>query len=115
MKNTDQVEAGKEHPSSQAVESPHSAQPAFPCGHPLYMRTKDDVHYCAMYPDGLSHEDEDDEDEECCRVLVDLDQHCGKPITRVIHEPYTPAAFAIECCEECAESMISQGYIRGQK
>lgn len=55
--------------------------------------------------------DDEEEVDDPCEVLVDLDIRCGKPITRTVREPYTPAAFEIDCCDECAESFIQQGYL----
>ena len=51
-------------------------------------------------------------DDEGCQQLVDGPgcSPCGKPITHVVHERYTPAAFAIECCDDCADSLIRYGY-----
>lgn len=45
-----------------------------------------------------------------CEILVDFGERCGSPITCVAREPFTPAAFATDCCETCAESFASQGY-----
>lgn len=53
--------------------------------------------------------DEDDE-ENMCGVLVDLDSHCGKPITTIVEEPWTPGRFQIECCDDCAKGFIDEGY-----
>jgi hypothetical protein len=55
-------------------------------------------------------EQEDDDDEEGCQVMVDLGEYCNKPITTIVAEPYTPAAFQIECCDDCAKSHIDFGY-----
>lgn len=62
------------------------------------------------------HEDEDEgEEENPCMVLVDLGEHCGKPISRIAIEPYTPGRFKTECCEECFVSFMREGYIDGGK
>lgn len=53
-------------------------------------------------------------DEDRCTVLVDLDQRCDNPATMTVREPYTPAAFEIKCCQSCGESLVSQGYTRGE-
>lgn len=40
------------------------------------------------------------------------DTRCARPWTQVIHEPYTPAAFPIKCCDLCAASLVAFGYRR---
>jgi hypothetical protein len=57
---------------------------------------------------------EEAEEENPCEVFVDLGIRCGKPITTSVREPYTPAAFLIECCQDCAESFLQQGYLKGE-
>lgn len=51
-------------------------------------------------------------EEDSCEVLVDLGQHCGKPITSVVEEKWTPARDRIDCCNDCAESFVRQGYVK---
>ena len=55
------------------------------------------------------------DEETMCSVFVDLDIRCGKPITRIAIEPYTPGRFKTECCEDCWKSFMSGGYIDGGK
>lgn len=56
----------------------------------------DDEYHCSISPEGPG-------------------THCYNARTRTVYEPYTPGQFALECCEEHAESLISQGYLRGRK
>lgn len=58
-------------------------------------------------------DDEDDfDDETMCGVLVDgpEDGPCGKPITRIVEEPWTPGRFTVRCCDDCAQGFIDDGY-----
>jgi hypothetical protein len=56
-----------------------------------------------------------DEEENPCMVFVDLGIRCGKPITRIAIEPYTPGRFKTECCDDCWRSFMSEGYFDGGK
>jgi hypothetical protein len=57
------------------------------------------------------HDDEEEfDDETMCGVMVDLGSRCGKPITTVVEEPWTPGRFQIRCCDDCAANFISEGY-----
>lgn len=58
-----------------------------------------------------AHEDDFD-DENMCGVFVDLGERCGKGITSTVEEPFTPGRFQIECCSDCANDFVSNGYRR---
>lgn len=45
-----------------------------------------------------------------CEAYEDLDCRCKKEATRIVHEPYTPAAFTLMLCEDHARSQIDFGY-----
>lgn len=60
---------------------------------------------------GCTADDPCEDHEQRCEVGVDIDATCGKPATQVVREPYTPASFKVHCCDECARSLIHQGYI----
>ena len=47
---------------------------------------------------------------EPCEVFVDLGEKCGRPVTQTVTEPFTPAAFEIRCCDQCAANFREQGY-----
>ena len=62
-----------------------------------------------------------DDDDAGCRVMVDLDRRCGNPNTIVVFfrcSPSTefffsaPAAFKIECCDDCAKGFEYMGYLK---
>lgn len=67
--------------------------------------------------DGKAVDDDEEEfdEETMCGVFVDLGSRCGKPITRIAIEPFTPGRFKTECCEECFNSFMRDGYIDGGK
>jgi hypothetical protein len=54
------------------------------------------------------------DDEKQCSVQIDLGVRCKNPRSQVVREPFTPAAFEIPCCDQHAESLISQGYKRSK-
>ncbi len=54
------------------------------------------------------------EDNERCSVMVDLGQRCDKPLTETVYEPYTPASFPVEYCDDWARDLIDLGYRRAK-
>lgn len=56
---------------------------------------------------------ESEECEECfepCAVFIDLGQQCGRPVSQIAVEPYTPAKFTLPCCDRCAAGFKQIGY-----
>lgn len=74
------------------------ANAACPCGE----AAREDEAFCS----------EECSEEYGCQVLVDLGEKCCQPITSTVAEPWTPAAFETQCCDEHAKSFTDQGYRR---
>lgn len=53
---------------------------------------------------------EEEEYEGDYRCEVSEDTRCRAEATRVVREPYTPAAFQVLCCDEHAADLLSGGY-----
>lgn len=45
-----------------------------------------------------------------CEVSEGPGDRCRQEATRIVREPYTPAAFRVHCCEEHAQDLIDFGY-----
>lgn len=46
--------------------------------------------------------------ENRCEIYEDA--RCERMATKTVVEPYTPGRFQIQCCDECAAGLISNGY-----
>lgn len=60
------------------------------------------MNYPENWPDGY------------CQVQPEPGAHCFELATRILREPYTPAAFKVACCPEHAESLKQFGYSLGE-
>jgi hypothetical protein len=58
---------------------------------------------------GFDKQPEEIDDESRCEVRED--DRCERRATQSIFEPFTPRSFEIRCCDECAEDLISLGYL----
>lgn len=56
---------------------------------------------------------DEEELEDRCELLVDEDSRCPNRATRIVREPYTPAAIKQRVCADCAKDQIDSGYIDG--
>lgn len=61
----------------------------------------------------IEDDDTDDDREGRCELMVDLGCYCPNKATRIVKEPWTPAAFETRLCEECARGQIEFGYLDG--
>lgn len=53
------------------------------------------------------------DDEDRCEMQADLDCPCEMKATVIVSEPYTPAAFKKQVCEDHAEGLLKYfGYRR---